>query len=191
MQPPCQVLHFIASLGLRRKGLSQWGNKASKMKQENITVPHPQYLQPQPRCCFSCWLLTLHKPHVNSPPENCIEVLAAEEGSPLSALQALTRHLLDSSIPSNHAVLTSGLIICHHSSIHPPYHWGHLPWLSWRHLSCFDFLSWQHRAVLFLACLRWEDWEMALRPSALLCCGAAVAAAVWPPRFIHEFFLYF
>lgn len=83
------------------------------MKQESITVPHPQYLQLQPWCCFSCWLLTLHKPHVNSPPENCIEVLAAEEGSPLSALQALTRHLLDSSIPSNHAVLTSGLTICH------------------------------------------------------------------------------
>lgn len=78
-----------------------------------------------------------------------------------------------------------------HSSIHPPYRWGHLPWLSWRHLSCFDFLSWQHRAVLFLACRGWEDWEMALRPSALLCCGSAVAAAVWPPRFIHAFFSYF
>lgn len=72
-----------------------------------------------------------------------------------------------------------------HSSIHPLYCWGHLPWLSWQHLSCFDFLSWQHRAVLFLACLGWEDWEMALRPSALLCCGGALAAAVWPPRFIH------
>lgn len=39
-------------------------------------------------------------------------------GSPLSALQALTRRLLDSSIPSNHAVLTSGLIICH-PQLHP------------------------------------------------------------------------
>lgn len=191
VQPPCQVLHFVASLGLRRKGLSQWGNKASKISRKASLCPTPNISSFNPGavsaagswlCTSLMWtrLLRTVSKYLQLRKEALCQPFRLSLGICLILPSLPT---MRSSPPASPSVT--------HSFIHPPYRRGHLPWLSWRHLSCFDFLSWQHRAVLFLACLRREDWEMALRPSALLCCGVAVAAAVWPPRFIHEFFLYF
>lgn len=112
-QPPCQVLHFIASLGLPRKGLSQWGNEASKMQRGK----HP--CAPPPMSPASTLVLfQLLAPDCTSLTWTHLLRTVLKYLQPLSALQALARHLLDSSIPSNHAVLTSGLIICH-PQLHP------------------------------------------------------------------------
>lgn len=114
---------FISLLpwGFPGRGCHSEGMKPQRWSGENIAVPHPQCLQLQPQCCFSCWLLTAQASRELASWELYWSTCSLGRKpfvSPSSALQALARHLLDSSIPSNHAVLTSGLIICH-PQLHP------------------------------------------------------------------------
>lgn len=60
------------------------------------------------------------------------------------------------------------------SCTEPTYRGGHLPRLSCEHLSCFDFLGFQHKPMLFLV-LPQENRKTAVRPSACSSCWFSLA----------------
>lgn len=59
---------FLCILAALQRGLvKNEGVEPHKTKRSYFTVPHPQYLQLQHHCCFNCWIMILHPPHVNQP----------------------------------------------------------------------------------------------------------------------------
>jgi len=72
-----------------------------------------------------------------------------------------------------------------YSYIQPPCWWGHLPWLSPQHLSCFDFLGFQRKPLLFLVLPQIERLEN----SSPAFWSFKVVDSTWLSVFIHEFFL--